>query len=61
MLYAVSSQLFNVRLRGLTGELLLEMQRMQKNAPESFYTTLRKELQLDFVCILKFSRALSSL
>jgi len=34
---------------------------MQATAPESFYTSLRADLSLDFVTMMKFSRALASL
>jgi len=49
------------RLCDLTGKLLLEVRRMQTTAPESFYTSLRADLSLDFVTMMKFTRALSSL
>ena len=49
------------RFHDLTGRLLLEVRRMQTTAPESFYTSLRADLSLDFVTMMKFTRALSSL
>jgi len=45
----------------VTGKLLLEVRRMQMSAPESFYTSLRSDLSLDFVAMMKFTRALSGL
>jgi len=50
-----------VRFRDVTGKLLLEVRRMQMSAPESFYTSLRSDLSLDFVAMMKFTRALSGL
>jgi len=50
-----------VRFRDLTGGLLLEVRRMQVAAPESFYSSLRADLLLDFVTMMKFTKALSSL
>jgi len=50
-----------VRFHSLTGRLLLEVRRMQATAPESFYACLRTDLLLDFVTMMKFTRALSSL
>jgi len=50
-----------VRFHSLTGQLLVEVRRMQTTAPESFYTSLRSDLSLDFVTMMKFTRALSSL
>jgi len=50
-----------VRFHSLSGQLLLEVRRMQMTAPESFYTSLRSDLSLDFVTMMKFTRALSSL
>ena len=44
--------------RDVNGELLYEIKKMQKDAPESFYGTLRNELGFDFVTVLKFTRAL---
>lgn len=49
------------RLRGVTGDLLLEIKRMQQTAPEAFYSAMRTDLQLDFLSILKFTRALAAL
>jgi len=49
------------RFHDLTGRLLLEVRRMQTTAPESFYSSLRADLSLDFVTMMKFTRALSSL
>ena len=49
------------RFRDVTGKLLLEVRRMQTSAPESFYASLRSDLSLDFVTMMKFTRALSSL
>jgi len=34
---------------------------MQVTAPESFYSSLRADLSLDFVTMMKFTKALSSL
>jgi len=34
---------------------------MQTSAPESFYASLRADLALDFVTMMKFTRALSVL
>ena len=49
------------RFRELTGGLLLEVRHMQVTAPESFYSSLRADLSLDFVTMMKFTKALSSL
>lgn len=49
------------RFHDVTGRLLLEVRRMQTSAPESFYTSLRTDLSLDFVTMIKFTKALSSL
>jgi len=50
-----------VRFHSLTGRLLLEVRRMQATAPESFYTSLRSDLSLDFVSMMKFTQALAGL
>jgi len=49
------------RLSGLDGELLMEIRRMQRTAPESFYSNMKTELGLDFMSTLRFSRALDKL
>ena len=46
------------RLRDVNGELLYEIRKMQKEAPEAFYKSLGNELGFDFITILKFTRAL---
>lgn len=49
------------KFKHINGELLLQVLRMQKAAPETFYTTLRKELGFSFVSTLKFTKALEKL
>jgi len=49
------------RFGDMTGSLLMEVRRMQTSAPESFYFSLRSDLSLDFVSMMKFTRALSTL
>ena len=44
----------------MTGELLLEMKKMQVHAPEFFYKTLQTDLELGWMEILKFTKALDS-
>lgn len=60
-LYVVKSACLVGRFRDLTGGLLLEVRRMQVTAPESFYSSLRADLSLDFVTMMKFTKALSCL
>ena len=40
---------------------MLEMQSMLQNAPEFYYTTLRDQLRLSLVDILRFTKALKTL
>ena len=53
-----SSLIFIDRLQDVNGELLYEIKKMQKDAPEAFYKSLGNDLGFDFVTILKFTRAL---
>lgn len=48
-------------MQDVNGELLFEIKRMQKDAPETFYRTLAADLHLDFLTVLKFTRALDRL
>jgi len=45
----------------MNGSLLLEFQSMMHNAPEFFYKTLREDLKLTLVDILKFTKAIKAL
>ena len=49
------------RFRRINGDLLTEIKRMQQRAPEHFYRTLHDDLQMDFITVLKFTRALGKL
>ncbi|XP_046330967.2 uncharacterized protein LOC124114439 isoform X2 [Haliotis rufescens] len=49
------------RFSDFDGGLLFELKKLQKNAPEFFYTNLKSEIGLKFCDVLRFSRALSML
>ena len=49
------------RFKHVNGELLVQVIRMQRVAPETFYTTLRKELGFSFLSTLRFTKALEKL
>ena len=49
------------RFKEFTGELLIQLKKMQKAAPEHFYHTLEKTLGLDLIMQLKFTKALDDL
>ena len=52
---------FFYRFKAINGELLYEIRKMQRQAPEHFYITLKTELGLDFLMVLKFTKALDRL
>ena len=53
--------LFSSRFKNVNGDLLRELQRMRVNAADYFYSTLKTDLKMNFVQVLKFSGALDKL
>ena len=49
------------RFDKFSGDLLLQLQKMMKTAPEHYYHTLEKQLQFDLLVTLKFTKALEEL
>ena len=49
------------RFKNVNGDLLRELQRMRVVAADTFYATLKTDLKMNLIQVLKFSRALDKL
>ena len=53
--------IFLFRFEKFTGDILLQFKKVMQTAPEYFYNSLEKQLDLDLVSSLRFAKALEAI